>query len=66
MPDHDLTEADVALLGFLSQGWTSQRIATELGAPVRRVRNDVKAVRSKLNARNNTHAVVLALRAHIL
>ncbi|RYB94688.1 response regulator transcription factor [Nocardioides oleivorans] len=61
-----LTDTDTVLLQHLAQGWNGSRIASHLGVRVGGVREDIRRIRRTLGATNNTHAVVIAVRAGLI
>jgi DNA-binding NarL/FixJ family response regulator len=56
-----LSERELEVLRLLARGYSNQRIAVELSIAERTVRFHVENILSKLNARNRTEAVTLAV-----
>ncbi|CAG0980356.1 partial Response regulator protein VraR, partial [Anaerolineae bacterium] len=61
-----LPARQMEILACAARGLLDREIAGEIGLAAQTVRHHLQAVRTKLKARNTTHAVVLALRANIL
>jgi two-component system, NarL family, response regulator len=61
-----LSERDEALLEYISNGMTDERIGEALHLSAETIRANVRKVVSTLGARNRTHAVALALKAGLI
>lgn len=61
-----LTPREVEVLRLVSQGWVIQRIAEELGISPHTVRNHIRNLRQRLNAKTKLDAVMIAMRMGIL
>ena len=61
-----LSERDEALLEYISNGMTDERIGEALHLSAETVRANVRKVVGTLGARNRTHAVALALKAGLI
>jgi len=57
-----LTSRELEVLGYVAQGYANKRIAFELGIKENTVRNFVSRIMSKLNAKDRTEAVVIAIK----
>ena len=57
-----LTQRELAVLRIASDGKTAKEIASALGLRMETVRSHFKKARTKLGARNRTHAVAVAMR----
>jgi DNA-binding NarL/FixJ family response regulator len=58
----ELTQRELAVLRFASDGKAMEEIASALGLCMETVRSHFKTARKKLRARNRTHAVAVAMR----
>ncbi|GAA1990934.1 helix-turn-helix transcriptional regulator [Kitasatospora viridis] len=61
-----LSEREVEVLRFLSEGLSTKQISAKLSYSERTVKSVVHDVVTRLNLRNRTHAVVHALRAGVI
>ena len=61
-----LTAGQVAALRLAASGYTSQQIATRLNTTERGIHLRLKDAAVRLGARSRTHAVVIALRRHVI
>jgi DNA-binding NarL/FixJ family response regulator len=61
-----LTLRDIAVLGYLAQGWTTSEIAHELVYAESTIKKEVHFIVHRLGARNRTHAVALAIRESVI
>ena len=59
----ELSEQQLRLLELLSEGLSNKEIATLEGCVVNTIKMRVRALLTKINAKNRTHAAVLAARA---
>lgn len=57
-----LTQRELSVLKIASDGKTAEEIASALGLRMETVRTHFKKARTKLRARNRTHAVAEAMR----
>lgn len=62
----DLTPREREVLGLLAQGYSNQMIADAHTTSERTVRHQVYLLTEKLEARNRTHAVVIAMQQGLL
>jgi DNA-binding NarL/FixJ family response regulator len=56
LEDNRLTQREMEVLGFISQGWTNQEIASHLVVEVGTVKNHVHSIIKKLNVSNREEA----------
>lgn len=63
---HDLTPREREILQLLAEAHTTDQIAGELVLSLHTVRNHIKQVLSKLHARSQLEAVVIAARNHLV
>lgn len=61
-----LTPREVEVLRLVSQGWVIQGIAEELAISPHTVRNHIRNLRQRLNAKTKLDAVMIAMRMGIL
>jgi DNA-binding CsgD family transcriptional regulator len=61
-----LTDAEIGALKKAARGDSAKQIAYDEGVTERAIENRMVSVRAKLNARNTTHAVVLAIKAGLI
>ena len=61
-----LSPGQLAALRLAASGYTSRQIATRLGTTEQGVHLRLKEATVRLGARSRTHAVVIALRRHII
>jgi DNA-binding NarL/FixJ family response regulator len=61
-----LTAREIQILRMVASGLADKAIAEQLGTSAQTVKNHLQATYRKLEARNRTHAVVLALRAGVI
>lgn len=61
-----LTTRDVAVLRYLSEGWTTAAIAHELVYAESTIKKEVHLIVHRLGARNRTHAVAMAIRGRVI
>lgn len=64
--NHDLTPHEVRCLRLAADGLTTRETSSALGKGEETVKSQLAKARLKLNARNTTHAVVLALCADLI
>jgi len=57
-----LTQRELSVLKLASEGRTTEEIARALGLGMETVRSHLKKAKTKLEARNRTHAVAEAMR----
>lgn len=57
-----LSHREIEILGYVADGNPNKEIACILKISEQTVRNHIASILRKLNAKNRTHAVVLALR----
>ena len=66
-PERDrLTDREVGVLTLLAEGKESGQVAIVLGLSVHTVRDHMKRIRLKLDARSSAHCVAIAFRAGVL
>ena len=61
-----LTERQRQILQMFADGAQTDKVATSLGLSTETVRTHTKRILAKLNAHTRTHAVAVALRAHVI
>jgi len=61
-----LTEAELAALSCVSHGLTAEMAAEVLGKSHYTVKKQLRSARSKLAAKNTSHAVAIAFREHLI
>lgn len=66
LPGQPLSPGQLAALRLTACGYTSRQIATRLGTTETGVNLRLQEAVTRLSARNRTHAVVIALRRHII
>ncbi|MCF6376346.1 hypothetical protein L2K70_01870 [Nocardioides KLBMP 9356] len=66
MSEDGMSESDVALLRLVAAGRTTRQVADSVGEPRSKVLLQLRAIREQLSARNNVHAVVIAVRRGII
>jgi DNA-binding NarL/FixJ family response regulator len=64
--EEELTPRELEVLGFLRDGSRNKQIADKLGISETTVNFHIKNIVEKLNARDRTHALVIALRRGLL
>jgi DNA-binding NarL/FixJ family response regulator len=64
--DDALSEREIQVLRLVAQGNSNKRVAADLGVSEDTIKAHMKNVCSKLNAKDRTHAVTIALRRGIL
>jgi len=57
-----LTSREIQILNYVAQGYANKLIALELGISENTVKNFVSGILSKLNAKDRTEAVVIAIK----
>jgi len=57
-----LSERELEVLRYVADGHSNQRVGERLGLSVNTIKAHMKTILQKLNARDRTHAVTLALR----
>jgi DNA-binding CsgD family transcriptional regulator len=62
----ELTTAETTALAYLAEGYTLEEAAKALWKSRDTIKSQVASARMRLEARNVTHAVTLALRSGIL
>ncbi len=62
MPQRTCSPADADVLRMVARGWTTRRIAAHTSRTPRQVSDQLRAIRGRLGARTNIHAVVIAIR----
>ncbi len=65
-PEMALTPREVEVLSFVARGFGNKEIGHRLGTAPGTVKMHVQSILSKLNARDRTHAVAIALRRGII
>ena len=61
-----LTEKEIAVLSLVAQGHGNKMIAAEIFVSEETVKSRMRSILSKLNARDRTHAVMLAIQRGFL
>ena len=61
-----LTERERDVLALLADGFTTAQVAGRLSVSEHTVRSRIKAILSKLGARNREHAVAIAIRQGVV
>lgn len=61
-----LDDHDIALLRYVAQGISTSQIAANTGTSSRQMQRRVKALRDRLAATTNIHAVAMAVRRSII
>ncbi|GLQ46051.1 DNA-binding response regulator [Dyella lipolytica] len=64
--DDVLSMRELQVLGHVAGGYSNKRIATHMGISVETVKTHVKNILAKINARDRTEAVVIAMRRGII
>jgi DNA-binding CsgD family transcriptional regulator len=62
----DLTMSEVRVLRLLARGLTLGEAAGELGISRETARSQVKVARARLGARNQAHAIAIAVSAELI
>lgn len=62
----ELTDRQVEVLNYAARGLRDAEIGAQMELAHQTVRHTLMAARKKLNARNTTHAVALALSQHLI
>ena len=65
-PHDPLTPRELELLRYMAEGYTNKEIARAMVLAEDTVKKAVQTLIAKLGAADRTHAVVLALRAHLI
>jgi len=60
--DDALSEREVEVLRWVAEGYSNKLVARQLGISEETVKNHVRGLLSKLDARDRTHAVTIAIR----
>ena len=58
----DLSRREIDILQYVSNGWTYEEIQEVLFIEYGTIRSHVTRIRAKLDARDKTHAVAIAIR----
>lgn len=64
--DEPLTDREVKVLKSIAQGNSNKEAAVELNVSMETVKANLKTILAKLNARDRTHAVAIAIRRGVL
>lgn len=64
--DEPLTEREIRVLRSIAQGNSNKEAADELNVSMETVKANLKTILAKLNARDRTHAVAIAIRRGVL
>jgi DNA-binding NarL/FixJ family response regulator len=64
--DDALSMRELQVLGHVAGGFSNKRIATHMGISVETVKTHMKSILAKVNARDRTEAVVIAMRRGII
>ncbi len=62
---YDLTEREVLILGYMSEGYDNKEIAEKIYVSIHTVKAHVSAIIKKMQAKNRTHAACKAIRIGI-
>jgi DNA-binding NarL/FixJ family response regulator len=62
----DFDELDLQILRILSEGTSSETVATELGIPVRTLQRRISTIKTRLGAPSTIAAVVIAIRRGLI
>lgn len=60
--DDALSMRELQVLGHVASGFSNKRIATHMGISVETVKTHMKSILAKINARDRTEAVIIAMR----
>jgi DNA-binding NarL/FixJ family response regulator len=63
--DDTLSEREVEILKHVAAGWSNKLVAAQLGISEGTVKSHMKSILEKLNARDRTHAVMIAIQRGI-
>lgn len=66
MPDEGLTRRELEIVSHIAKGSANKQIALQLDITEQTVKNHVASVMGKLNAKNRTHIVALAIRQGLI
>jgi DNA-binding NarL/FixJ family response regulator len=61
-PDNSLSMRELQVLGQVAGGCSNKKIATNMGISVETVKTHIKSILAKVNAKDRTEAVVIAMR----
>lgn len=61
-----ISEREVTILGLLAEGFSNTEIANSLYISKMTVENHLKRIFKKLNAKNRTHAAVIAVKNNLI
>jgi DNA-binding NarL/FixJ family response regulator len=64
--DDALSMREIQVLGHVAGGFSNKRIATRMGISVETVKTHMKSILAKVNAKDRTEAVVIAMRRGII
>jgi DNA-binding NarL/FixJ family response regulator len=64
--DDSLSMRELQVLGHVAGGFSNKRIATHMGISTETVKTHMKSILAKVNARDRTEAVVIAMRRGII
>jgi DNA-binding NarL/FixJ family response regulator len=64
--DVALSEREIEVLKLVAEGFSNKRVAAELAVSEDTVKNHMKTILSKLDAKDRTHAVTIAIRRGFL
>jgi DNA-binding NarL/FixJ family response regulator len=64
--DDALSMREIQVLGHVAGGFSNKRIATHMGISVETVKTHMKSILAKVNAKDRTEAVVIAMRRGII
>jgi DNA-binding NarL/FixJ family response regulator len=64
--DDALSMREIQVLGQVAGGFSNKRIATHMGISVETVKTHMKSILAKVNAKDRTEAVVIAMRRGII
>lgn len=65
-PKAKLTRRQQEVLALVAEGWTNEDIAKQLCLVVATVETHLRHIRRRLEAKNRTHAAVIAIRRGLL
>jgi DNA-binding NarL/FixJ family response regulator len=64
--DDTLSMRELQVLNYVASGFSNKRIAAHMGISVETVKTHMKSILAKINARDRTEAVVIAMRRGII
>ncbi len=61
-----LTPAELEVLALVARGWANKEIASARGTSIQVIKNQMTSIMNRLDAKDRTHAVVIAHRRGVL